>query len=1003
MKYVGAKNSKLILVFFAFLFSLTINGLAFADDDPTLTISSDGEIVLDMIPGNMNLAFGTITAETDNITGYTIIPTVNGTGVLYSSQLDESIPVVTLSRPGVGKLFKNMNNEFGYSFDAVHFYPLDQIPEAQFTTRHRNKNGPNEYTLVVGANIDLTVNIGTYVTSIDFAMIANNPPTCIPETICYFGNGDDGASSEFIQYAPSDSQITLASPDFSKPGYAFAGWNTEADGSGTSYSANETIKVDDMTDYGISVYAQWVASSGIMQNWSGCSSLAKGAAIALTDMRDNNTYLVAKLGDGKCWQVENMRVVPETANISVNNTNNPTSSFISEAKASVSSNTLCNGNNSPCIDLVQYNTNNINRALEPTYNTNILNEPHSWYSYGVYYNWYTATAGNGVYAMESGNAAGDICPAGWHLPTGGEGGDTDYLNQTINSNRTNNDTAFRKYPNNFIYSGDYNKNNTGGRGQYGRLWTSTAASANNAYRLGYASGTVTAKTNSYNKWAAFAVRCIVGENTSITGNIAYNANGGTGSMAEETNVALNATVIKANTFTKDGGVFHGWNTSADGTGLYVESGDLATSVINELGLANGDTLNLYAIWGTTITLSFDATPSEMTIAPISKTTITGEVEIELPSNEPTYSEHEFLGWSFTQGATTADYHPHDTVTISADRTIYAVFGPETCAANKVCYRGNGATGGATFKHNANNNAKITLGGSDFSREGYGFIGYNTAEDGSGTSYGPQQSYTIGDLTSEGVNFYAQWVASAGDMQGFTGCSAMNNGDVTALTDTRDGNTYAVAKLADGKCWMIENMRLDPLNATITAENTNSPNSSFLTRLASLTASEAACNSDADAACVDRIFFSTNNINRELNPSSSVTNTPASWYSYGSYYNWYTATAGNGTYSMTSGNVSGDLCPAGWHLPTADNNGDFKTFNSVANNNDNNTDPGFRSFPANFVYSGDQGVVIAGRGSNGRYWSSTAKDNKNAYRLGIPNKRLSEYRKWDGFAIRCIAN
>jgi uncharacterized protein (TIGR02145 family) len=203
--------------------------------------------------------------------------------------------------------------------------------------------------------------------------------------------------------------------------------------------------------------------------------------------------------------------------------------------------------------------------------------------------------------------------------------------------------------------------------------------------------------------------------------------------------------------------------------------------------------------------------------------------------------------------------------------------------------------------------------------------------------------------------------------------------------------------------MIENMRLDPVNATITAENTNNPNSTFLSNLASLSSPEAACNADADAACVDRIFYNTNNINRENSPSSSVVNAPASWYSYGVYYNWYTATAGNGTYSMTSGNVTGDLCPSGWHLPTADNSGDFKTYNSVANNKDNNTDPGYRTYPANFVYSGDIGVTIAGRGSNGRYWSATAKDNKNAYRLGIPNKRLSEYRKWDGFAIRCIAN
>ncbi len=997
MKYLGAKNSKLILVFFAFLFSVMIGGVAYAED-PTITLSTSDEIHLSMLPGTINLAFGTITAETNNITGYTIIPTITGSEDLYSAQLGEYLPVVTST-----KYFKDMHNEYGFSLDAVRFRPLSRFPEETFVTKHRNREGANQYTLVLGANIDMEMNVGEYTNEIQFAMIANNPPTCVPEAICYFGNGTDVIGDEFIQAATSGEKATLAAPNFSRPGYAFVGWNTREDGRGTMYGPNQTIDVDDITDYGISLHAIWRQSDGIMQNWTGCANLSKNQVVALTDMRDNNTYLVAKLGDNKCWQVENLRLAPNAANISANNTNGPTSSFISEARASVPSNTLCNGNNAACLDILQYNLSNINSALDPAYETNIAGQPASWYGYGGYYNWYTATAGNGTYAMDSGSTTGDICPAGWRLPTGGEDGDGNQLNTAINSGKTNNDENFRKYPNNFVYSGDYNRNTTGGRSTYARYWTSTASSANNAYRLGLTSGSVTLKSNNYNKWAAFAIRCIAGEGASAIGNIHYDANGGEGLIADDTNVQLYSTIIKQNIFTKDGGVFHGWNTAADGSGLYVEAGDIATNTIRALGLTDGDTLNLYAIWGINITLSFETTPSEATVAPITKSTITGSVTIEIPANEPTYSEHEFVGWSLDPNATEATYHPYDEITITDNQTLYAVYGPENCPAKKVCYRGNGATEGAMFSHNVNSNATVTLGGSDFARPGYGFAGYNTVEDGSGTNYGPQQSFTTGDVSASGVNLYAQWVASVGDMQGFTGCASMSNGDVTALTDTRDGNTYAVAKLADGKCWMIENMRLDPVNATITAENTNNPNSTFLSNLASLSAPEAACNADADAACVDRIFYNTNNINRENSPSSSVVNAPASWYSYGVYYNWYTATAGNGTYSMTSGNVTGDLCPSGWHLPTADNSGDFKTYNSVANNNDNNTDPGYRTYPANFVYSGDIGVTIAGRGSNGRYWSATAKDNKNAYRLGIPNKRLSEYRKWDGFAIRCIAN
>ena len=124
------------------------------------------------------------------------------------------------------------------------------------------------------------------------------------------------------------------------------------------------------------------------------------------------------------------------------------------------------------------------------------------------YNWYTASAGNGDFAMESGSVSGDICPVGWRLPTGGNGGEFSALNTVVNGGITTADAALRNFPNNFIYSGDYNKTTYGGRSTYGRYWSATAASTANAFRFGLAASEVT-PVKSYNKWDAFAVRCIV--------------------------------------------------------------------------------------------------------------------------------------------------------------------------------------------------------------------------------------------------------------------------------------------------------------------------------------------------------------------------------------------------------------------------------------------------------------------------------------------------------------
>ncbi len=157
---------------------------------------------------------------------------------------------------------------------------------------------------------------------------------------------------------------------------------------------------------------------------------------------------------------------------------------------------------------MSFNANNINMGLTASHNTN--DNSSSWYSYGVMYGWYTATAGNGNYMMSSGNVAGDICPAGWRLPTGGGSGEFMSLTNVVgggnNMMKNNNLLAF---PNNFIYSGDFNHDISQGRGTYGRYWSATTNGRVKAFRLGVASTNWVTADGSWNKWDAFAVRCIV--------------------------------------------------------------------------------------------------------------------------------------------------------------------------------------------------------------------------------------------------------------------------------------------------------------------------------------------------------------------------------------------------------------------------------------------------------------------------------------------------------------
>ena len=91
--------------------------------------------------------------------------------------------------------------------------------------------------------------------------------------------------------------------------------------------------------------------------------------------------------------------------------------------------------------------------------TNMTAADQNVYSYGNYYNHAAAIADTTMYTdtttSESSNAS--ICPKGWKLPSGGSStkeAETLATATKINSS----DTIFaglRRYPNNFIFSGEY--------------------------------------------------------------------------------------------------------------------------------------------------------------------------------------------------------------------------------------------------------------------------------------------------------------------------------------------------------------------------------------------------------------------------------------------------------------------------------------------------------------------------------------------------------------------
>ena len=359
--------------------------------------------------------------------------------------------------------------------------------------------------------------------------------------------------------------------------------------------------------------------------------------------------------------------------------------------------------------------------------------------------------------------------------------------------------------------------------------------------------------------------------------------------------------------------------------------------------------------------------------------------------------------------------------------------PVACVAGGICYQPNasGVTG-QMGNQSASDNAEVVLWASNFKRAGYGFAGWNTEFDYSGTYYGPNQTITApSDVSTNGLSLYAVWIKSAGTLQNWSGCSSLTQGSVTALTDERGSDTYAVAKLADGKCWMIENLRLDD-SPELSSANTHNPSlpltnvydtGSTSNHLSPTTdpTQTAWCTANS-SACDDQSMLATNNTTLFTNNTASSYSASSNVYSYGNYYNWYSATAGHGKYGSDYGSSftsPGDICPAGWHLPTGkDASGEFGLLDIAlggtgASSSSSTTPTGtdmskaWRTYPNNFVYSGYvNGSSVNIRGSYGNYWSASGNASYSAYNLYFISTGVHPGTgggsKYYGGMVRCLS-
>ena len=250
------------------------------------------------------------------------------------------------------------------------------------------------------------------------------------------------------------------------------------------------------------------------------------------------------------------------------------------------------------------------------------------------------------------------------------------------------------------------------------------------------------------------------------------------------------------------------------------------------------------------------------------------------------------------------------------------------------------------------------------------------------------------------------------------CKEIYVGATETLIDTRDNTTYMAGRLKDGKCWMLDNLALDPTNST-TAANMNASNTNatqeaidnLLNGGSSTTGWSNVVVVDVDTNFESCTEPRINNASKDTLITSYGPASTNGQAKVGIYYNYCAASVSTYCYASGSGidvldtliDAPQDICPANWRMPTGGKSGEYYSLAQKYGSDATNTNSlqYNLSTPLSGVYDSSS---ANSQGSDGSWWSSTFGTNYNMhYMLVTPtsmNPSLINSRV-GGKSMRCL--
>lgn len=594
-------------------------------------------------------------------------------------------------------------------------------------------------------------------------------------TVHFDKNVPASSKSQTVSNIPSDvtktfdQKLTLNSTKPTRKGYSFKEWNTKADGSGTSYATGGTYD-QDHNGGTVTLYAIWTPWTHTVTYNKNVPSNAPSNTTAVTNLPGNQTKTYEKnltlsttkpsrtgynfvewntQADGKGTSYKSGSVYSYDRDSNGGTVTlyaiwtpwKHTVTYNKNVPASSKSQTVNSlpGNQTKIYDQTLTLSNNTPTRTGYTFkewNTQADGKGTS-YKKGASYT-YNRTSDGGTVTLYA------IWTSWKHTVHYDKNVSSTSSSQTV-SNMPSDQT--KVYETNLVLSTSKPTRNgyifTGWNTAANGSGTAYAAGGNYQYDRSNDGGTVTL----YAQWTAWKHTVHYDKNVPSTSS-SQTVNG---IPADQTKTFDQKLTLSATKPTRNGYIFSGWNTKANGSGTaYAADAEYKHD-------QNGGTATLYAQWTPwKHTVHYNANGGDQNSVPTDQTKTFDQAMI-LSDKKPTRHGYNFVRWNTKADGTGTSYevkgnynHDQNGGTV----TLYAIWTPWV---HTVHYDANGGD-----QNSVPNDQKKTYGQSMNvatkvpTRNEYKFLGWTTGKDGSGTFYNPGDAY-YHDQNGQTVTLYAKWV------------------------------------------------------------------------------------------------------------------------------------------------------------------------------------------------------------------------------------------------------